>query len=97
MIPAGRYGGAPSLVGNCVESFDADGWCVVDALPWADVSAFACAEEGAAPLTAAEFASRAEVPAPLADAFVGREIRYMEADGVLMAYDVDHDVHHFFA
>lgn len=93
----GAFGEPARLVGNCVDSFDADGWCLVDELPWADVSAFACAEEGARSMTATEFASRVEIPGTLADSFVGRAIHYLEAEGVLMAHDLIDDVHHFFA
>jgi len=32
-------------LGNCIDSFDEDGLCINDALPWGDVNEFACAVE----------------------------------------------------
>lgn len=32
---------APDLLGTCVNAFDEDGQCVIDALPWSDVTEFA--------------------------------------------------------
>jgi len=88
-IPAPRL----DRVATCVDAFDLDGECVVPGLPWADVSAFAVAEEGALSLTREAFEDAVGRPCP----FGGGDVRYLEADGVLMAHGLADDVHVFYA
>ena len=90
MPSVGSYGTVRQAVGDCVTAFDLDGNCLVDALPWADVTEFAIAEEGAREMGRDEFLQAIGGDLPMVEA------RYLEADGVLMMHDLDADVHRFF-
>jgi hypothetical protein len=71
-------------VGNCVDSFDSDGDCINDFLPWADATEFAQAEERKEPAHPFQVAQRI------------RQLEFYVMDGVMVAYDPNRDVHYFY-
>lgn len=84
-------------VGNCVNSFDGLGDCVLHELPWYDVSAFACAEESASEINEVEFYQSVS-PFPDLPVKNASSISYLRTeDGVFMLYDREADIHYFFA
>jgi len=86
-----------SFVGTCVNSFDADGDCIVPQLGWANVSDFANAEEYAKEISESTFIALAEMPNELTQELAGHSVKYLVSENVLMAYDDDKDIHYFFA
>ena len=48
-------------LGNCTNSFDEDGNCTNDRLPWSDVSAFACALEAGDNITVGQIVIQYDV------------------------------------
>jgi hypothetical protein len=78
-------------VGTCVDSFDEDGDCIVDALPFNDVTDFAYAVDNAQTLSKAEFLALAECK----DYFNDNHSFY-KFNQVVMLYNDDLDIHHFF-
>lgn len=82
-----------NYVGNCVNSFDADGECLIRQLPWSDVTEFAQAVEDAWSLTKEQFTQNVNVHKDI-------DITKMEfsktADDVYVAYDEHNDIHYFF-
>lgn len=83
------------IVGTCVNSFDEDADCINSDLPYRDVSEFAVADENAARITKEEFLKNVNVPEKLIniDAIYLHDID----NDVYMLYDVDLDIHYFFA
>lgn len=87
-----------SFVGTCIDSFDADGECLMAALSWNTVSDFACAEESATEVAAEFFASSVTLAGSVREFTAGHELRYLlTQEGILMLYDVHDDVHYLFA
>ncbi len=83
------------LVGTCVNSFDEDGDCTVDNLPWSNVTDFAHYDENATEITAKEFHQLAEIPHLITKITTNHNIKYLNSDGVLSLYDLDDDIHYF--
>ena len=83
-------------VGSCVDSFDEDGDCIIDDLPWSTVSDLGHADENAQDIGSVTFLQNVSLPNEIAADTSGHEIQYLEYDGVYMLYDVDADVHYFF-
>lgn len=84
-------------VGTCVDSFDDDGNCIVDELPWSTVSDFARVEENAATVFEDKFLSVCDVPKSIYLSTQNSAIQCLKSeDGVYMLYDEGSDVHYFF-
>jgi hypothetical protein len=84
-------------IGNCTNSFDADGDCLIDELPWATVSDFACSDAEAVHIEEVEFMKEVEISDELAAIWRGHEVMYLVgSDDVLMLYDDTDDIHYFF-
>jgi hypothetical protein len=81
------------LIGNCVNSFDEDGDCVIDQLPFCTTSDFACALEEAIIITNPDLMEQLDCPFYNE---MGKNVEYMLYDGLVILYDVDQDIHHFF-
>jgi hypothetical protein len=82
------------LVGTCVNSFDEDGDCIVDQLPWNTVSDFALdEEENFVEIDVHEFAENCEYCIPK------QHFKFYKLnDGkYYIAYNRDTDVHYFYA
>jgi len=90
-------GRSKGFVGTCVNAFDEAGMCILDELPWSDVSAFAVADENARTISREQFTGRVVVPEALSDLLDGPEVAYLEMDGVLALHDLDADIHYLFA
>lgn len=84
-------------IGNCVDSFDENGNCVVDQLPWDDTTDFAYALENMheGQITNQEWA----VVAPKDFDYIEVNLTHFYKDelhGLYVAYDEWADVHYFF-
>lgn len=87
----------PVFVGTCANSFDDDGVCLIPALPWVDISAFALADEGADTVSREFFHMNVEVPADIKAKVAGHVKSYLLThDHVWMIYDEQDDIHYFF-
>ena len=85
------------FVGTCVGSFDEDGYCIVDELPWRDVTQFAVSEEEAKNITRKQFINNVVIDATVKNATKGHVKFYLKSsDGVYMLYDDTDDIHYFF-
>ena len=85
-------------IGNCVNSFDEDGNCVVGGVGYYDVSDFAVGEERAEALSWDEFDREVFVSLEIEEIIEGHEVIYLldrERD-LYMLYDCDDDIHYFF-
>jgi hypothetical protein len=82
--------------GNCVNSFDEDGYCTVPDL-YSDTSDFAYNEENAKVVTKEEFEKTVTVPKDL-DKEIGTNRTYLHDanNNIYMLYDEDEDIHYFF-
>lgn len=76
-------------IGNCITSFDEDGECIVDQLPWCDASEFACE------LEEAETIEKFEIHDVVAT-YMGESLSYMKCGDVFIAYNDETDIHYFF-
>ena len=87
-----------TYVGNCVDSFDDEGDCIIDQLPYYDVLDFAVNEESAKEVTAEEFSLYVDIPEDYQPihALPGTIHLYDSLNQVYMLYDTDMDVHYFF-
>jgi hypothetical protein len=83
-------------IGSCVNSFDEDGDCIIDELPFSTVSDLAVAEENAKVINKNAFDETVTVPESIEHLTVGHEISYLVHDEVYMLYDLDSDIHYFF-
>ena len=79
-------------VGNCTNSFDDDGDCELEDLPWSTVSDFAFAVETATRLAKVEF----EEKATISTATDPNTSYWVTDDGVYIIYDEERDVHYFY-
>jgi len=85
------------LVGNCVNSFDESGRCVVPQLPFGSVSDFACAEEGRELLERDDFLERVAVPDDLLPLAMREGTLFLDlGKRVLALHEVETDIHYFF-
>ena len=85
-------------IGNCVNSFDEDGDCVIDSLGYYDVSDFGVGDERAETLSWDEFDREVFVSLEMEEIIEGHEVIYLldrERD-LYMLYDSDDDIHYFF-
>jgi hypothetical protein len=87
-----------TYVGNCVDSFDDAGDCIIDQLPYYNVSDFAVNEENAKEVTAEEFTLYVDIPEECRSihALLDTIHLYDSLNQVYMLYDTDMDVHYFF-
>jgi hypothetical protein len=87
------------FAGTCVNSFGADGECVVPQLPWSDASGFAVDEENAITIPEHEFSKIAVVPDDVKRLILGHHLLYQRSQDAVVywIYDNDADVHYFFA
>ena len=83
-------------MGSCVNSFDEDGDCVVNDLPWSTVSDLGYADENAVDVGEHAFSTKVEIPSGIMGATAGHDIHYLEHEDVYMLYDSDDDIHYFF-
>lgn len=85
-------------VGNCVNSFDEQGECVLSQLPYSHSSEFAMADEEAKLIPQNVFNSVINVPGPIKQTINGHAVSYMvdEKNDVYMLYDRTADIHYFF-
>lgn len=84
------------FVGTCVNSFDDDGYCEINELPYSDVTDFAVAEEEAIEISKNEFTASSNITKELA-AELSNDLIFLKADSVVMVYDNATDIHYFFA
>ena len=82
------------FVGTCVNSFDEDGDCIVNQLPYSTASDFAGDEEEAEEISEKDFKKII-----ITDKMVPKSHKisyYKSEQDVVMAYDEDDDIHYFF-
>ncbi len=87
---------ARHYVGNCVNSFNADGECVIPDLPWRTTSDLAYADENALELKKKTFFAGATVPDEILEKISGHDVFYLDHNSTYMLYDSDDDIHYFF-
>jgi len=85
-----------TYVGNCKNSFDEDGDCVVPQLGFRDVSELGYADEMAKRISLKDFTRLATIPAEILQDIKGHDVEYMSYNDMLILYDVDSDTHYFF-
>ncbi len=78
-------------VGNCINSFDDSGECVVNELPYNDTTDFAQALEEVELISYIDFVEQCN---PIDGTDISLE--YMQHDSVVIAYDSESDIHYFF-
>jgi hypothetical protein len=78
-------------VGNCINSFDEDGDCLLSSLPYSYTTDFAQALDEVTAISYAEFIEKCE-PIEVTDT----SCEYMQHDNVVIAYDSVTDIHYFF-
>ena len=86
------------FVGTCVNSFDEEGNCIVNQLPWSDVTEFAQDEEDHfKPITSEEFNENVDNVSSVYKPARGlRPLKFYSFKNVLVLYDTVSDVHYFF-
>lgn len=89
-------GGGKYYIGNCVDSFDLDGECIIGELPFADVNDLGYADENALEISGEEFSKVVNIPEWLLDSIVDHEVYYMVYNDLYILYDSDVDIHYFF-
>lgn len=80
-------------IGNCINSFDDDGDCILGELPFVTTSDFACALEDASPITESMFMEQVEWSNY---GEMGNNVELMSYNELVVLYEVDQDVHYFF-
>ena len=88
-----------ACAGNCVNSFDEDGHCIIDSLPYGDVTEFAQAEENCDMISMDEFMEKSAMThARLNELGDVMNFVFMKdrENHVLIVYDDIEDVHMFF-
>lgn len=88
--------GKRNYVGNCVNSFDLDGECIIDELPFMNVSDLGYVDENASEISGDEFMNVVNVPDWLLDKISDNEVYYMVYNDLYILYDSDLDIHYFF-
>jgi hypothetical protein len=84
-------------VGNCVNSFDEDGECLIGI--YDDVSDFANSEENSKEISNKDFINLVgEIPKYLKNKIKNHELSYLydEDNDIAMIYDITKDIHYFF-
>lgn len=86
-------------VGNCKNSFNDDGECIVPSLPYNDTSHFANGLENAKKISKKVFAQAVQVPKYLQNLHNKNDTEHFHdtENKVHMMYDPKKDTHHFFA
>lgn len=82
------------LVGNCVNSFDQDGNCTINQLPYTDTTHFAQSEENATEINKDEFINNVNLPNNLKN--INAIYLHDKENDLYMLYDDQKDVHYFF-
>ena len=82
------------LVGTCVNSFDEDGNCTINQLPYKDTTHFAQAEENATQINKDQFMQNVNVPDNLKN--INAIYLHDKDNDVYMLYNDQKDVHYFF-
>ena len=86
-----------NYLGNCINSFDKDGDCVISEL-YSDTSDFACHEEESNKITREEFTKYVGEVNPELDKKISKNREYLSDDNrIFMIYDARRDIHYFFA
>lgn len=86
-----------AFVGNCVNSFNDDGQCVIPSLPFASVSDFACAEEDCTLIARSDFLDRVNLLEELIPLAMQEGTEFMDlGKKVLALYEPKTDIHYFF-
>ena len=91
-------GDKSTFVGTCVNSFDNDyGTCIIDQLPWRDISEFEYSLENADAISQEYFSMNANVSKEIKQILRGHiKTYYLTKDNVWIIYDEDEDIHYFF-
>jgi len=85
-----------TYVGNCINSFDDSGECLIAKL-YSDTSNFAYHEENYVCIDANEFAAKVTLNANLNSEISSNRSYMFDADNVIhIIYDIDTDIHYFF-
>ena len=85
------------FVGTCIDSFDVDGNCVVPQLPFDTTSDLGYADENAVGMSKKEFLKNVELdPKMLKLVKSKKKVYLLRFKNVMMIYDPEKDVHHFF-
>jgi hypothetical protein len=82
------------LVGTCVNSFDEDGNCTINQLPYRDTTQFAQAEENATEITKDQFINNVNVPDNLKN--INAIYLHDKDHDLYMLYNDQKDIHYFF-
>lgn len=82
--------------GNCINSFDEDGYCIIPNL-YSDTSDFAYNEENADVIDKREFEKHVIIPSDL-NKQIGADRTYLydAKNNIYMLYDENSDIHYFF-
>ncbi len=87
-----------SYLGNCVNAFDADGECVVDALGYSDASAFTCALEEAVVVDREVFFGYVKASRFTEQILKSCDTFFVDLPrNLFIAYSFTNDVHHFYS
>ena len=83
-------------LGDCINSFDADGECTDRTFPYEDATVFAQAEANYLPLTREEF--HGQVPPALVPLLNRKDAKFFldETYDLEIMYDPEADIHYFF-
>lgn len=85
------------FAGTCVNCFDEDGDCRIDALPWAHVSDFAADIETSEPLSRDEFLKAIPLDIEMFDGLEVENCNFgVTRKNIVFAYDVNNDIHYLF-
>ncbi len=85
------------FIGTCNDSFDFEGECVIDLLPWRSVEDFHLAEEEADGISREFFNMNVDVPAEISRLTKNHiKAYYLTQDGIWMFYDETADIYYFF-
>jgi hypothetical protein len=86
-----------TYLGNCVNSFDEDGECIVPNL-YNDVSDFAYSEENSIEISKNDFIKNVGNVQDNISNHLSKDVIYLhdQINDVFMIYDIDNDIHYFF-
>jgi hypothetical protein len=98
------------LLGNCINSFDEDGYCIQPGVRYIDTSDFAVGDENAKKISEEDFREAVAIPEEIDKIILARKLAYDKSGlddykvlylydenrGQYMLYDYHDDVHYFF-